>query len=291
MPGWYNYSEKNTFSKTCPTATRVSTFGADSAKNDESYKNYMMQVTYNTLGELGANIEFTKVPDLTGAKTISVEITNNGSGGADGGLWVGLAFVRDGSTDDKWTWEMSNTKSCWLNDGATATCEFDITEYTDENGNTFPTDLDNIFSVTLMASAVGFSGNVTFDNMVTDNGIIISRFDSNKELFATSEQSAADVKTIQLVKENGESAKINTIKPNWNSALTYSNSSLQFQTNQAGYYKVELIGTNGARMNTLHSGALSAGTHSFDISNIQRGFYIVRVKGKNFQATKPIIVK
>ncbi|MBO5422343.1 MAG: T9SS type A sorting domain-containing protein [Fibrobacteraceae bacterium] len=291
MPGWDNYSEKNTFSKTCPTATRVSTFGADSLKNSETYENYLMQVTYNTLGDNGANIEFTKVPDLTGAKTISVEITNNGSGGADGGLWVGLAFVRDGSTDDKWTWEMSNTTSCWLNDGASATCEFDITEYTDENGNTFPTDLDNIFSVTLMASAVGFSGNVTFDNMVTDNGITISRFDSNKELFATSEQSAADVKTIQLVKENGESAKISTIKPNWNSALTYSNSSLQFQTNQAGYYKVELIGTNGARMNTLHSGSLSAGTHSFDISNIQRGFYIVRVKGKNFQATKPIIVK
>lgn len=290
MPGWANYTAGNSLTNVCPTATRTSAFGADSAKNDENYKNYMMQVTYNTLGESGANIELTKVPDLTGAKTLSVEISNNGSGGADGGLWVGLAFVRDGSADDNWTWEMSNTTSCWLNDGASSTCEFDITKYTTEAGDTLDTDLGNLFSVTLMVAAVGFSGNVTFDNMITDNGIVISKFDSNKELFKTAEQSAADVKDIILVTEAGVPAKINT-KPTFTKALAFTNSAIQFQAPKAGHYTIDLIGTNGARLHSLHSGNLSVGSHSFSLENIQKGFYIVRVKGNGFQGTRPVLVK
>lgn len=291
MPGWDNYTATNSMTNVCPTAERTSTFDGDSLKNNADYQNYLMQVTYNTLGENGANIEFTKVPDLTGATTLSVEITNNGTGGADGGLWVGLAFVRDGSTDDAWTWEMSPTTSCWLNDGASSTCEFDITEYTNEAGETLPTDLDNLFSVTLMVAAVGFSGNVTFDNMVTDNGITISTFDTDKELFKVSEQTVDAVSEIIRVTESGTPAKIKLPKHSLNQALVFSNSELQFNVNQSGFYTVELIGTNGARLHSLHSGSLSAGSHSFSLNNVQRGFYIVRVKGQGIQGIRPILVK
>ena len=176
MPGWDNYNEAASATKVCATSTANAKYGAGSGSSEET-KNMMMAVTYKTLGEDGANIELQKVPDLTGAQTVSVKITNNGSGGADGGVWVGLAFVRNGMKDSLWTWEMSPSTGCWLNDGASSTCEFDITKYEDDAGVEHPTDLDNLFSVTLMVAAVGFSGTITFDDLVADNGKVISAFD------------------------------------------------------------------------------------------------------------------
>lgn len=289
MPGWDNYNEAASATKVCPTSTENAKYGAGSGSS-EDYKNMMMAVTYKTLGEDGANIELQKVPDLTGASTVSVKITNNGSGGADGGVWVGLAFVRNGMKDSLWTWEMSPSTGCWLNDGASSTCEFDITKYEDDAGVEHPTDLDNLFSVTLMVAAVGFSGTITFDDLVADNGKVISAFDKKTELFTTATQSKDFVSKIELVDENGNSTAIKTVAA---SAAKFGiqGNTISLSTAKAGMVSVDVFGLNGKRVATLYKGNLAAGSYAFSLENMPKGSYIVRVKGAGIAATKPVLVK
>ena len=289
MPGWDNYNEAASATKVCPTSTESAKYGAGSGSS-EDYKNMMMAVTYKTLGEDGANIELQKVPDLTGASTVSVKITNNGSGGADGGVWVGLAFVRNGMKDSLWTWEMSPSTGCWLNDGASSTCEFDITKYEDDAGVEHPTDLDNLFSVTLMVAAVGFSGTITFDDLVADNGKVISAFDKKTELFTTATQSKDFVSKIELVDENGNSDAIKTVAA---SAAKFGiqGNTISLSTAKAGMVSVDVFGLNGKRIATLYKGNLAAGSYAFSLENMPKGSYIVRVKGAGIAATKPVLVK
>lgn len=289
MPGWDNYNEAASATKVCPTSTENAKYGAGSGSS-EDYKNMMMAVTYKTLGENGANIELQKVPDLTGASTVSVKITNNGSGGADGGVWVGLAFVRNGMKDSLWTWEMSPSTGCWLNDGASSTCEFDITKYEDDAGVEHPTDLDNLFSVTLMVAAVGFSGTITFDDLVADNGKVISAFDKKTELFTTATQSKDFVSKIELVDENGNSDAIKTVAA---SAAKFGiqGNTISLSTAKAGMVSVDVFGLNGKRVATLYKGNLAAGSYAFSLENMPKGSYIVRVKGAGIAATKPVLVK
>ncbi|MCF0225492.1 MAG: T9SS type A sorting domain-containing protein [Fibrobacter sp.] len=294
MPGWDNYSEASAGTKACPTSTENASFGADTSKANQETVDLLMGVTYKALNDSGANIEYTKVPDLTGAKTLAVTITNNGSGGEDGGLWVGLAFVRNGMKDEGWTWEMSPTTSCWINDGATSTCEFDITTYEDEDGVEHPTDLDNIFSVTLMAAAVGFSGTVLFNDLVADNGKIISAFDTKAQLFTTATQSKAHVSSIALYNADGTPADGQAIQAKTiaqASKINMHGNSLMLSVARSGNVSVEVFGMNGKRVATLYKGTLSSGMHAFSMDELSKGQYIVRVKGMGVAATKAVIIK
>ena len=289
MPGWDNYTEAATATKVCPTSTENGNFSADTSKKEDA-KNMMMAVTYTALNDSGANIELQKVPNLTGAQSVSLKITNNGSGGADGGIWVGLAFVRNGMEDDGWTWEMSTSTGCWINDGASSTCEFDITTYKDDAGTEHPIDLANLFSVTLMVAAVGFEGTVIFDDLVADNGKVISAFDKKTELFKVADQSKGHVAKIELVDENGNSSAIHR------STVTKTNFSIQgnsvnLTTATAGNVSVDVFGMNGKRVATLYRGRLAAGTYAFGLTDMPKGSYIVRVKGAGLTATQPVLIK
>ena len=289
MPGWDKYTDAAAATKVCPTATEGSNFAADTSKK-EDYKNMQMAVTYTALNDSGANIELRKVPNLTGATTVSLKITNNGSGGADNGIWVGLAFVRNGMDDDAWTWEMSTSTGCWINDGATSTCEFDITEYEDEAGAKKPMDLDNLFSVTLMVAAVGFEGTVLFDDLVADNGKVISAFDKKTELFTVADQSKGHVSKIELVDETGKSDAIHrTVVANTNFSI--QGNSVNLTTVTAGNVSVDVFGMNGRKVATLYRGRLAAGTYAFGLTDMPKGRYIVRVKGAGLTATQPVLIK
>ena len=290
MPGWDNYNEAASSTKVCPTSTEGGSFGADTT-NKEDVKNLMMAVTYTALNDSGANIEFQKVPNLTGAQTVSVKITNNGSGGADAGIWVGLAFVRNGMEDDGWTWEMSTSTGCWINDGASSTCEFDITKYEDAEGTEHPIDLDNLFSVTLMVAAVGFEGTVIFDDLVADNGKVISAFDKKTELFKAADQSKGHVSKIELVDEAGNSTAIKHARAIAASKLGVNGNSISLTTAKAGNVSVDVFSMNGKRIATLYRGNIAAGSYSFSLENMPKGSYIVRVKGAGIAATQPVLVK
>ncbi|MBR4784276.1 MAG: T9SS type A sorting domain-containing protein [Fibrobacter sp.] len=290
MPGWDNYNEAAAATKVCPTSTANAKFGADTT-NKEDYKNLMMAVTYTALNDSGANIELQKVPNLTGATSVSLTITNNGSGGKDNGIWVGLAFVRNGMEDDAWTWEMSPSTGCWINDGATSTCEFDITEYEDKAGEKHAMDLGNLFSVTLMVAAEGFEGTVIFDDLVADNGKVISAFDKKTELFKVANQSKGHVSKIELVDETGAPAAIKRMPVATSGKISVSGNVVSFTTAKSGNVSVDVFGMNGKRIATLYNGTIMAGSNSFSLENMPQGRYIVRVKTAGFTATRPVLVR
>ena len=294
MPGWDNYSEAAAATNVCPTSTENAKFGADTAKANPENVDLVMGVTYKAINDSGANIQYTKVPKLTGAKSIAVTIENKGSGGEMNGIWIGMAFVRNGSKDDAWTWEQSPSDGCWLNDGAKSTCEFDITTYTDDAGVEHPMDLDNLFSVTfILAGANGFEGTVLFDNMVTDNGIIINGFNKKTELFTAADQSKGHIASIELF--NKDCTPISTaLKPTAiakNSGLRVNGTNVAFTASKAGFASLDIFNTNGKRVATLFRGNLSAGEHSFSLQNMAKGQYIIRAKGIGIAATKPILIK
>jgi beta-mannanase len=294
MPGWDNYNEAAAATNACPTSTQNAKFGADTAKANPENVDLVMGVTYKAINDSGANIQYTKVPKLTGAKSIAVTIENKGSGGEMNGIWIGMAFVRNGAKDDAWTWEQSPSDGCWLNDGAKATCEFAIETYTDDAGVEHPMDLDNLFSVTfILAGANGFEGTVLFDNMVTDNGIIINGFNKKTELFTAADQSKGHIAAIELYNKDGTPATA-AIKPvafATKSALRMNGTNIAFTAAKAGFTSIDVFNMSGKRIATLHRGNLSAGEHSFSLQNLSKGQYIVRVKGAGFASSKPILVK
>ena len=293
MPGWDNYSEAATSTNVCPTSTEGTKFGADTAKANPENVDLVMGVTYKALNDSGANIEFKKIPDLTGAKSISVTIENKGSGGEMNGIWIGLAFVRDGSKDEAWTWEQSPSDGCWLNDGAKSTCEFDITAYKDDKGDEHPIDLDKLFSVTfILAGANGFEGTVLFDNMVTDNGIIINGFNKKTELFSAADQSKGHIASIELYNKDGTpSSALKPVALSTKSGLRMNGTNVAFTTAKAGFASIDVFNMSGKRVSTLHRGNLSAGEHSFSLKGISKGQYVVRVKGMGISASKLVLIK
>ncbi len=292
MPGWDNYNEANSGTKACPTSKESALFGADTAKANQEIVDMLMGVTFKALNDSGANIEYQKVPNLTGATSIAIDIENMGTGGADGGIWVGLAFVRNGMEDDGWTWEMSPSDGCWINDGAKSTCEFDITTYKDDDGVEHPTDLGNLFSVTLMVGgAAGFNGVVLFNNMVADNGKVINAFDDKKTLFTAATQSKGHITKIELYNQDGTPAPIKAIAAAKASGLRIQGNSVMLTAATAGNVSVDVFGMNGKRVATLYRGALSAGTHAFDMADLTKGRYIIRVKGAGMNASQIVKIK
>jgi hypothetical protein len=322
MPGWNSYSTANSGTKTCNMATETSKYNGDKDKAAGNSKNYLMQVSLSKLGKDGALINYTKLPDLTSSKSISVKISVKGSGATKGGVWIGLAFVRNGSSDKQWTWEQSTSDDCWIEEGSSKTCEFEITTYMGEDKKEHPIDLDNLFSVAFNISAEGFSGNIGFDEMVTDDGLIISNFDKKADLFAVSEGSETVVTAIQMVEKlsepgqttptssnsNNNSANSNTNSASSNNgsnnntaigvgplpavaSLTLQGNSLSFTTARSANVSLDVFDLQGNRVASLYKGALSAGTHQFSLSGMARGSYLVRAKGAGLSATKRIVIK
>ena len=292
MPGWDNYNEAAAATNACPTSTQNAKFGADTAKANPENVDLVMGVTYKAINDSGANIQYTKVPKLTGAKSIAVTIENKGSGGENSGIWIGLAFVRDGSKDKAWTWEQSPSDGCWLNDGAKSTCEFSIETYTDDAGTEHPMDLDNLFSVTfILAGANGFEGTVLFDNMVTDNGIIINGFNKKTELFTAADQSKGHIASIELYNKDGTPTALKPSAIAKSSGIRMNGSNIVFTASKAGFANIDVFNMNGKRVATLYRGTLSTGEHSFSLQNLAKGQYIIRAKGTGIAATKPILIK
>jgi hypothetical protein len=62
-------------------------------------------------------------------------------------------------------------------------------------------------------------------------------------------------------------------------------------TTTAGNISIDIFDLQGNRVMSLHKGALSAGTHQFNLSGMARGSYLVRAKGTGLSATKRIVIK
>lgn len=288
MPGWDKYTTANSGTGTCKESSQETKFNGDTAKAAGEVTEDKMLVTLTNVGDDGILLSYTKLPDLTNSKTISVDITVEGEGATEGGVWVGLAFTRDGSKDSLWTWEQSPSDGCWLEQSASTTCKFAITSYVDDNKEEHPMDIGNLFSVAFVISTPGFSGKVTFDNMVTDDGKIVSLFDDSKSLFTSDKKNGTTAK-VSLASESSDAIK--TIATATGSKLAVQASVLSFITHHAGFASVDVFSITGKRIANLHRGSLAAGTHTFSLTGFAKGHYVIRVKAPGLASTQPILLK
>ena len=292
MPGWDNYTEANTSTAVCTDGKIETKFNGDAEKAAGTKKEDKMLVTYTNVGADGILLNYNKIPDLTKSKTLSVDITVNGTGAENDGVWIGLAFTRNGTSDSAWTWEQSPSDGCWLEqNGGSTTCKFVIDKYLDDNKVEHPTDLDNLFAITFVTSAPGFSGTITFDNLISDDGAIVSLFDDEKGLFTVSDESKV-IATVSLASASaGNLNAVYTVKRNSEMHLSVISETLSFTNPIAGKTSIDVFAMNGRHVATLYRGNLTTGTHAFSLANINRGQYIIRVKGQGLAATQPIRIK
>ena len=309
MPGWDKYEEANSGTGTCKAEKEEIKYNGDAEKADGSKKEDKMLVTYNKLGEDGVLMSYTKLPDLTKSKTLSVEIKVDGDGAEMDGVWIGLALIRDGSKDSAWTWEQSPSDGCWLEQkGGSSTCKFVIDKYLDDDKNEVPTDLDKLFSISFVTSAPGFSGTITFDNLISDDGVVVSLFDDEKGLFTIDADSKA-LATISLASAgapstgndegkndgNGDGNKgsdaIQMADMPANLNLGIVSETLSFTTPAAGNVSVDVFAMNGRLAATLYRGKLPAGNYAFSLADLSHGQYIIRVRGAGITTTLPVRIK
>ena len=145
-----------------------------------------------------------------------------------------------------------------------------------------------------MAGANGFEGTVLFDNLVTDNGIVINGFNKKTELFSAADQSKGHIASIELFNKDGTPVNTSAIKPivaASASKISVVGNSISLTTAKAGLVSVDVFGMNGKRVATLYKGNLAAGTYAFGLADMPKGQYIVRVKGAGLTATQPVLIK
>ncbi|MCQ2124737.1 MAG: beta-mannosidase [Fibrobacter sp.] len=286
MPGWDNYTISNAPAAACEVGYALAdldtavdhtiTFPADTATNG-----YLM-VTANASAADTAKgnivIKSGKI-DLSTAKVVTLEVDNSNN---DAGVWFTIAFLT-GAPD--WAWAQPD--GCWINGGEVTTCEIDLSTTAKDQeileGDDYTNFMKNISKFYIEFFGAAWSGTLFFDDVKTDAGVVINDF--NKVAKITVEEGSF-VKA-QII-GTGNSAAIPQVATNASAKLSVSGNSIMFNAAKPGMTSVEVFGMNGKRVATLFRGMLTAGTHAFDMSELSKGQYIIRVKGAGFTATQPI---
>ena len=251
-----------------------------------SGQNGWMRVTYaNTDGSEGANLTYNFTQNLSTAKELSFTVVNSSTSD----LQYTMALKTNGS--DKhiaWGWYNGNSY-CDVAAGETATCTFPISKFAYwEDDYPITSNLGNLAQVIIKLTTDGFSGQVLIDNVVVDDGkIVINNFDTEFDTFSPEQTTITKVETFF----DGTPAAIYPAATVSSAKMTVAGNKVMFSTKAAGMASVEVFGMNGQRVATLHRGSLSAGTHAFDMANLNKGMYIVRVKGAGMNASQIVKIK
>ena len=73
--------------------------------------------------------------------------------------------------------------------------------------------------------------------------------------------------------------------------MSVKNGNLSLTANASGFASIDVFNMLGKRIATLHRGNLSAGSHTFSLQNLNKGQYIIRVKGAGLNATQKVLIK
>lgn len=237
---------------------------------EDATGNGMMAVTY---GGDNAQIEYQKSFDLSGASTLSFVAKNNGT--TDAKLYLILKL-----TDD-WTWtEISG--ECLVAAGEKKTCSFDISAETDRSATR---------SVIIANYAAGYTGTILYDDIVAGDTLFNfneDKYDAFSRSYGNTEEMIPEIK---IVFNNEDYIAGISSKKIFGQSIRLGGSTLELSIAQSGNAFVGIYSLNGSLIASLHRGTLSAGTHRFDLSRISQGVYLVRVKGKGFNAHRTIQIK
>lgn len=252
-------------------------------------QNGWMKVTYaNTDASEGANLTYKFTTKLTGNKEISFTVKNNSTQD----LQYTMALKTNANDKHQaWGWYNGNNY-CDVAAGETATCTFPVADFAYwEDDYPITENLGNLAEVIIKMTTGDFSGEVLIDNVLVDGGaIVINNFDTEFDTFSPEQATITKVETyFDGTPATPLSIKATAAVPA--AKMNVIGNRIMLATATAGETSVDVFSMNGNRIATLFRGSLSAGTHSFDMSEMPKGQYIVRVKGAGIAATQPVRIK
>mgnify|MGYP002623293727 CR=1 FL=1 len=294
MPGWDSYAISTSKVAACEagyalgdldTARTVDVVvPADTATNGWLRASISTSVTSDT-SKGNVIIKSASALDLSTASTISFNVYNTNK---LSGVWFTIAFLGNGSTS--WAWAQPD--GCWINAGDSTTCTIDLsTTAKDEvvlTGTDYTTFMSNIFKVYIEIFATGFNGDVYYDAVSTNTGIVLNTFDDPTEEIEVEQAQNLSVQIIGLGKGLGiekVTSVANAVK------MSVQNRTLSISIPKSGKANISLFDVTGHQVKNFNQSSLSAGVHQFNLSNIPQGNYILQVKGAGFSSAKAIRIK
>jgi hypothetical protein len=292
MPGWSGYALATTKVGVCTNSYELGKL--DTARKmvekmpGDTAKNGWLRVKFSTpSGDTAKGnvvIASGTVADLSKAKSLTLNVVN---GNTLSGIWFTVAFLGNAAAD--WGW--AQPEGCWVNAGDSTKCTIDLT--TTAKGTTVLTGTDyadfmgNLSKVYIEIFGQGFAGSVFFDNVVVDGSIVLNNFDK-AQVIAT--EQGKNLTNAGIV-GSGKTSGINTATKGLASRVSVQGKSMQLTLARSGNTSVDLFDLQGHRIANIHSGNLSAGTHSLSMKNISEGLYVVRIIGETGSDFQKVIVK
>lgn len=221
--------------------------------------------------------------NLSTAKSLTLNVFN---GNEMSGIWFTVAFL--GNANAGWTW--AQPEGCWVNAGDSAKCTIDLATTTRDKvvlaDTAYTKFMSNINKIYVEIFAVGFAGNVFFDN-VAAGSTVINKFDKTAEVAVEQDQNLPVVEIVG----NGPKVGVKSAPRATGSALSLQGRSLQLSLAQTGDVSLDLYGLQGQHVSNLHRGVLSAGIHSVSLDGVKAGVYVIRAKGANMDELRKAIVE
>ncbi len=242
-----------------------------------------MAVTY---GDDNAQIEYQNKGgwDLSGATALTWTAKNNGEDDAQLHLILKLT--------DSWTWTETKGQQCDVPAGEKVTCSIDISELTDRN---------KTLAIVIANYAAGYTGTIVYDDFKAGATTLFDfnqdKYDAFSRGYGNTEVQIPEIKIVYNENyvmggnPNGGSQTVKTAVAAPSAKMSVVGSRIMLSTAFASETSVDVFSMNGNRIATLFHGTLSAGNHAFDMSEMPKGQYIIRVKGAGIAATQPVRIK
>ena len=294
MPGWDSYTISTTKTTACEagyalgdldTARAVEVVvPGDTATNGWLRAMVSTSATSDT-AKGNVIIATASAIDLSTASTITFNVYNTNK---LSGIWFTIAFLGNASTS--WAWAQPD--GCWINAGDSTTCTIDLSTTAKDQvvltGTDYTSFMSNIFKVYIEIFATGFNGDVYYDAVTTNSGVVLNAFDDPTEEIEVEQAQNLSVQIIGL----GKGLAIEKVASVANAVkMSVQNRTLSISVPKAGKANIALFDVTGHQVKNFNQGSLSAGVHQFNLSGIPQGNYILQVKGAGFSSAKSIRIK
>lgn len=294
MPGWNSYTLSTSKVAACEagyalgdldTARAVEVVvPGDTATNGWLRASISTSATSDT-AKGNVIIQSASAIDLSTASTITFNVYNTNK---LSGIWFTIAFLGNASTS--WAWAQPD--GCWINAGDSTTCTIDLSTTAKDQvvltGTDYTSFMRNISKVYIEIFAVGFNGDVYYDAVKTNTGVVINTFDNTAEKIEAEQAQNLSVQIIGL----GKGLAIEKVASVANAVkMNLQNRTLSISVPKAGKANIALFDVTGHQVKSFNQGSLSAGEHQFNLSGIPQGNYILQVKGVGFSSAKSIRIK
>ena len=294
MPGWNSYTLSTSKVAACEagyalgdldTARAVEVVvPGDTATNGWLRASISTSATSDT-AKGNVIIQSASAIDLSTASTITFNVYNTNK---LSGIWFTIAFL--GNASNSWAWAQPD--GCWINAGDSTTCTIDLSTTAKDQvvltGTDYTSFMSNISKVYIEIFAVGFNGDVYYDAVKTNTGVVINTFDNTAEKIEVEQAQNLSVQIIGL----GKGLAIEKVASVANAVkMNLQNRTLSISVPKAGKANIALFDVTGHQVKSFNQGSLSAGEHQFNLSGIPQGNYILQVKGVGFSSAKSIRIK